>query len=315
MVTLYGYTILVGLGLLATVIAIFVFASSFYRGALELSTREEEDSLNRRKKLIKEKRKELIEKARGIDEERLTKELRAELDRFDAELKDIDQSILKSRNKANVLTARNLVAIPGTFLVVSIITSGIAIATSGTLPTVMWILSLASLVTGSYFIYRNLLAVQFFSKSIDLSTLMEQALDKHRMKTTPIVDIEVWDFLLEIEHGETKEISYHVFLKQGSIGRNAKVKFISTEELKFPEEELKPFRIEELQALGIKGKYKGMKKPNEFWHKLGDINPKTYIVQKFKVQAPDQPDEYTMSYWVQCDEYAADEVTFKIKVI
>lgn len=305
MITLYGYTILADLAVLAIVIVIFIFAASIYRGASELCIKEEEDAYNRRKELFNRRRREVTEKLKNIDDADFMKELTTELNVLNAQLNIMDKSILKYRNKAKAFTARNMVVIPSSFLLASMITSGIAIATSGTLPTIMWILSLASLASGLYFIYRNLSTVEFFSKIIDLSTLMEQALEKHAQKRSPIVGLEIWNPSLKIQHGETLEIHYDVYLKQGVIAKNARVRFSGTEELDFPDQ-----KIEQLDY-----DYSNMRKAKHFWHGFEDVNPKEYKHGEFKVKAPDQPGEYTMAYWIRCDEFTEDEITFKIKVI
>jgi len=307
MITLYQCTIFFSLALLAIIIAIFVFATSMYRGALRLSAEEEERGLKKRKEFLNERKNELAKKLKGVDAEHFPKELRGELDNLDSELNKIDQSILKSRNKPKALTARNLVGIPASPLLMSIIMSGIAIATSGILPNIMWGLSLALAVTGLYFIYRNLSHVELFSGIIDLSTLMEQALDRHGMKSMPIPEMDLPDFQLGIQRGVTKEVIYAVSLKQGTIARNTQVRFSATEELDFPEEK-------EVKQYGF-DYHKSMKNPKFFWHTLGDINPNLYMGENFKVKVPDQPGEYTMSYWLQCEEYTLEEVNFKINVI
>lgn len=304
MITLYQCTIFFSLALLAIIIAVFVFATSMYRGALRLSAEEEERGLKKRKEFLSERKNELAKKLKGVDEEHFPKELRKELDDLDTELDKIDQSILKSRNKPKALTARNLVGIPASFLLTSIIMSGIAIVTSGILPHIMWGLSLALIVVSLYFIYRNLSHVEFFSGIIDLSTLMEQALDTHTMKTKPVVDLELWGLPLEIPHGEALEIHYDVSLKQGTIAKNTRVRFSGTEELDFPDQEIEQFEHD----------YSNMRKPKQFWQELGNINPKHYKGEKFKVKAPDLPGEYTMAYWLQCDEYTKDQTLFKIVV-
>lgn len=306
MITLYSLTIFISLAFIAIVIALFVFASSIYRGALELSTKQEEEALNRRKELISRKRKELIEKIGDIDEERFPKELRAELNKLDAELNNIDQSIVKSRNKAKALTVRNIIGVPISLLLISIIASGIAIATSGILPMIMWILSLILIAISLYFIFRNLFIIESFSRIIDLGTLMEQALERHTMKMRPIVDIRFWPWQLEVKHGETQEIKYILFLEQGLTAKNVRVRFAATEKLDFPEEDCELFRFNKLT--------KDMINPKFFWHKLGAINYNVYREEGFKVKAPNRRGEYTMSHWIQCDEFTSEEQTFLIKV-
>jgi len=308
MITAYQCTIFVSLALLAIIIAIFIFAASMYRGALRLSAKEEERGLEERKKFLSGKKNELAKKLKSANVEHLSKELRKELDSLDTELNKIDQSILKSRNRPKALTVRNLVGIPASFLLASMVMSGIAITTSGILPHIMWGLSLALIGANLYFTYRNLSQVEFFSGIIDLSTLMEQALDKHTMKMKPVVDLKLWSLPLEIPRGETLEIRYDVSLKQGTIAKNTKVRFAATGELDFPEEK-------KVKRFGFDKEKQNMRDPKSFWQDIGNVNPNEYIGEEFKVKAPDQPGEYTMSYWLQCDEYTGDETTFKIKVI
>lgn len=305
MVTLYGYTIFVGLGLLAIVIAVFVFAVSIYKAASELSTKEEEEFLNRRKELIKSRKEELVEIISGVEDERLTRELGRELDKLNAELGTIDRSILMSRDKAKALTVRNMVSIPASFLLVSITASGIAIATSGVLQTVTGIISWVSIATGLYFIYKNLSALEFFSRVIDLSTLMEQALERHAEKRRPIVDLDIPEHQLIIKHGDTQEIGPFAFLKQGLTAKNIKVRFVATKELNFPKEKLKKLGVHK----------ENMRDPRFFFSKVGDLNYNVLRECPIKVKAPDKPGNYPVSYWIMCDEFTSEEKAFIIRVI
>jgi len=305
MITLYGYTILAGLALLAVLVAIFAFAVSIYKGASELCIKEQENASNRRKEIIEKRRTELTVKLQSITNGTSINGVRAELDNLDNEIRNIDKTVLRIIEKAKCLTARNLVFAPGSLLLVSIITSGIAIAVTGALQTIMWVLSLLLLASSLYFIYSCIRAIEFFSNFIDLSTLMEQALERHKIKTTPSVDIDLFDFQLTIKCGETAEIDVWASLRQGSIARNASVRFSGTEELDFPEEKTKQLEYDHLN----------MKKPKQFWRNIGDINPGVQKHSIFKVKAPNQPGDYTMSYWIECDEWSSEEEEFTIKVI
>ena len=304
MITLYGYTILVDLALLAIMIAIFLFVVTIYKGASELCIKEAQNASNRRKELIEGRKTELTQKIPTINGNSFSNEVRAEIDKLDNEILNIDKSVLNITNKAKLLTAKNLIFIPSSLLIVSIIASGIAIVISGNLQPIIWILSLLLLAASLYFICRCICAMEYFSSSIDLSTLMEQALDRHTDKLKPVVDMEIWDFQLEIAHGESEQIEYCVFLKKGPIGRNTTVRFLATDELDFPAEKTEILDVAK----------NNMNNPKWFTHKIGDINPNVNKVNEFKVKAPDAPGEYIMSYWLMCDEYTGEETTFKIKV-
>lgn len=305
MITLYGYTILADLALLAILVAIFAFAVSIYKGASELCIKEQENASNRRKEIIEKIKTELTVKLQLITNGTSINGVRAELNSLDNEIRNIDKPVLRIIEKAKCLTARNLVFAPGSLLLVSIITSGIAIAVTGALQTIMWVLSLLLLASSLYFIYRCIRAIEFFSNFIDLGTLMEQALEKHAQKMKPVVNMMLWDFTTIVEHGKIEEVKYHVFLEHGPIGRNTHIRFLATDELHFPEEETEPFNYNKEK----------MTNPKLFNHKIGDLNPRANKVKKFKVKAPDNPGEYVMSYWILCDEYAGEEITFKIRVV
>lgn len=190
MITLYQCTIFAGLTLLAIVIAIFVFASSILGGASRISYEEEETYLARRKERIEEAMEEFRkQQKKGLDSEHLVTELKAKIAQLDRDLKIINQLILQARKKAKALTAWNIVAIPSLFLLASIIASGIAVVTSGILPTIVWLLSLALIVISLYFIFRNLIIVESFSSVMDLSTVIKQALAIREMKVKPVTDV------------------------------------------------------------------------------------------------------------------------------
>jgi RNA polymerase sigma factor (sigma-70 family) len=191
MVTLYSLTIYIDLALLAIVIAIFVFASSIHGGASKISAEEEETHLARRRERIEEAKEELLgEQFKSVDSAHFVEELRAKIAKLENDLKNIDRSILEVRKKGKALTVRTMVTIPSLFLVISVITSGIAIITSGILPTILWALSLILAAISLYFIYRNLVIVESFSSLMDLSTALEQALERHETKLKPVTDIE-----------------------------------------------------------------------------------------------------------------------------
>ncbi len=189
MVILYELTIFANLALLAIIIAIFVFASSIHGGASKISAEEEESLLARRRERIEEVKESISKEMNGVDGDRFIEQLKATVVELNNDLKKIDRAILEARNKGKALTLRNLVAIPSSVLLVSIIASGVAIAASGTLPTVMWILSLALIVFSLGFIYRNLRVVERFTSVTDLSTVIQQALETREMKSKPVMDV------------------------------------------------------------------------------------------------------------------------------
>jgi hypothetical protein len=305
METLYGYTILADLALLAITIAVFIFAVTIYKGASELSIKKNESAAKRRKDLIDQKKNELTKKIASTDGISFAKELRAELDKLDIEVNEIDKSTSKIINMSKGLTAKYLVFLPGSILLSSIITSGIAIGISGIAQIVIWGISLLLLGISVYFLYKGICNIEFFSNSIDLSTLMERALERHTIKLSPVVKIDFWDYQLIFKQGEIKEIDVFFELEQGAIAKQTSVRFSGTEELDFPGE--KPEKCDY--------DYLNMKNPKQFWHKIGDINPGVVKRLKIKVKAPEISGEYNMAYWIECDSWSSVEKNFMVKVV
>jgi len=215
MVTLYECTIFASLTLIAIVIAIFVFASSIHGGASKISAEEEENLLARRRERMEEAREPLSERIKDLSSGRSIQELKAEIVKLDNDLRNIDRSILKARNKAKALTVRNMVALPSSFLLISIVGSGIAVVTSGNFPLIMWSLSLLLIVVSLCFIFKNLVIIEGFSSVMDLSTVIEQALKGHEVKLEPVAVIgkglqeEVATVLLSLPPKESRIIAMY----------------------------------------------------------------------------------------------------------
>jgi len=303
--TLFGYTILVDLALLAIEIAIYIFAITIYKGASELSIKEKEKASNRSKEIIAIRRKELSEKVKTVHDGPSINEAKVELSMLDSEIRAIDRSIVKIISRTKGLSAKYLVFIPESLLIFSIITSAISLIISGNIQNVIWYVSLFLLASSIYFIFRGICNIEFFSNSIDLSTLMEQALERHSNKSKPVLDMQIYDSTLNIKHGEIGEIWMFLSLKNGTLAKNTQIRFMSTDELNFPEEKLEPFPFEKKQ----------MKNPKVFFHKAGDIGKGVHDFFKVKVKTPDELGDYFMSYWIMANDFTGEEIFFKITVI
>ena len=87
--------------------------------------------------------------------------------------------------------------------------------------------------------------------------------------------------------------------------KKARVRITATKELEFTEGKIVESEVDF---------YGGMRKPKYITKEFGDINPKEWYTLKFSIKAPDEPGEYIMSYWLQCEGFTEDEVYFKIVV-
>jgi RNA polymerase sigma factor (sigma-70 family) len=175
------------------VIAIFVFASSIHGGASRLTAEEEANLLARRKERIQEvirETKDLLSKQeKGHNNERVLQEWEAKIAGLTNDLKNIDRAIREAKNKAKALTVGQIVIIPSSLLLASIVASGIAVITSGILPIIMWILSLTLIIISLYFIYKKLVIIESFSSLMDLSTVIKEMFERPETKLKPTVDI------------------------------------------------------------------------------------------------------------------------------
>lgn len=303
---IYQCTIFVDLTLLAILVAIFIFASSLYRGAALIAMKEEEEAIIRRKYFIDAEKKKLAEQIQEINEDVFKTKIRSEIDRLSDEIDLADKNIEAARHRNRALTLRRLVCIPGLLILASVITSGIALALS---TIIVWVASFVLTLVGVFLIYRNLSAIEYFSHVIDLSTLMEQALGRHARKSQPVVRFEFWNPLpeggLRINCGEEKEVEFIVSLIQGTRGKGVRIRFSCSEELDFPGKSVEKDDRD----------FMGMKKPKRFWTAKTDLNRKEYQKSSFKLKAPEIPGQYIMAYWVQCEEYTSTEEFFSVNVI
>jgi hypothetical protein len=133
---------------------------------------------------------------------------------------------------------------------------------------------------------------------------MEQALERHAQKMKPIVHLDIWDFQLQIKHGETQEVTCWVSLKQGATAKNVKLLFYSDNKLEFPEEQVEK----------LKYKVQDIQNPKYFVHDVGDVDYGLVNVEEIKVKAPEDIGEYPLVYLVRCDEYASKTERVIIKV-
>ncbi len=311
MTTIYQIIVITSLTFVAIMVALFVFASSIYKGAIKIAIGEEQEALKNRREYLKERRKEIVEELEKAGGDEFAHKLRESVRDFDAKTKQINQSILKSRDRIKRLSLKSMVVVPGLFLVLSITGAGIAAVLSGGWQVSVWSASVVALIIGIVLIYRNLNAIEKFSSVIDVSVLMEQALDAHAGKTSPKVFLDFYDEditnegMLGVGRGEIVEIEHDVSLIQGTIGIKTRVWFTATEELEF---------IDEGTIEDIEEDYGDMTKPKRVIKQYGDVNPKEFKVGIIKVKAPEKPGNYSMSSFLQCDGFTEGEYFFKIVV-
>lgn len=303
----YELTIIGSFTLMAILVAIFVFAVSIYRAVSELSVKEEEKAVKERKDLIAQLRPVLAQRIATTTSDNLLEELKNEQTKLDSELVQMDTAISILRGKANKLTLRYIVGLPGSILALSIATSVISIVVPERIGTITWIISLVLIVVAILLTYQNLRNIEYFSKRVDLSTLVERAIERYSERMRPIITLITSPSDLIVERGKTSDINYILSVKRGLTAKNIRVIFCTTEELEFPDEEVKDFPVakDRLQ----------MKNPKTFECREDSLTRGSHGYCTIKLKAPDSVGEYAMSYWVTCDDFVGEEQPFIIRVI
>lgn len=333
MTTIFQIIIITSLTFVAIMIALFVFASSIYKGAIKIAADEEQEALNNRREFLEKRRKEIVKELKEAGGDEFAAKLKESLTDLGVKTKQINQSISKSRDKVKRLNLKSMVVVPGFFLVLSLTGAGIAAMLSGGWQASAWGASVVALIAGVVFIYRNLQAIEKFSSIIDVSVLMEQALDAHAKKTNPKLFLDFWGEnlkykgILKVGRGKTAEIAYVISLIQGTIGKKARVMFTATEELEFIDSVTigkkgrvmftateEPENIDSVTIEEASVDYYGMTNPKRINMQYGDINPKEYEGTSIYMKAPEETGEYIMSYFLQCEGFTEDEKFFKIVV-
>jgi Flp pilus assembly protein TadB len=219
--TIYQLTFFLGLGLLAIVITIFVFAVSLLGRAMEAAARSEKDKLAERRKSNTEQmaaiRKEIEEaEAKG----QIPKGLTRKLDKLEKKDKKFEKEQSKIRKAPELLTAKGGVYYTCVFLVITLVTSGVALYLSTLkdmnflIPLLIWI---AGLITAGYGIYRicqSLRVIQsvavtseeaWLKRTIDAFKIAEKELEEEKRPEITLKYLNV-SFPLKLKPDSEKDI-------------------------------------------------------------------------------------------------------------
>jgi len=189
--TLYGYTIIANLTILAIAVAVFVFGSSIHGGALRLAAEEEERIVSRRKEKAEELKSQIskviskvTEKMIGIvtggenesDDNNDTKQLVGKIKELDKEIKKYDKRLSKVRGDKEALTLDKMILLPAGMLITSSLLCGIAIIDLVNKSFILWLIALILTVIACWRIYRNLRALEGFSRELSPWPMLAQEL-------------------------------------------------------------------------------------------------------------------------------------------
>ena len=239
----YQLTFFLALGLLAIVVAIFVFAVSQVGRATESASKEQQNILLRQKEAKGrqiEKIQQQLEEARKVghlDESKLLKELQGtkeEIAGYDTELRRLRERIMLIRRKGAVVC-------PGAFflaaLVLTITASGLAEG-QNIVALPLWIISIGALGFGGFRVFRTLGAIE--EVTITSQEAMEKlpeavkvALREFEEEKKPELELIFRNKQppFHIQAGTQTAIAFGCRLIRGDIARNPRVGFFAASRL------------------------------------------------------------------------------------
>jgi len=312
----YQLTFFLALGLLAIVVAIFVFAVSQVGRATEAASKEQQDILLRQKEAkgrqIEKIQKQLEEasKVGHLDESKLLKELqdtKGEIAGYDTELRHLQERIMLIRRKGAVVW-------PGAFFLVALV---LTIAASGlaeghnlvALP--LWVISIGTLVFGIFRVYRTLGAIEEVTitsqEAIEkLPEAVKVALRELEEEKKPELELRFEDAQppFHVKAESETVIKFNVGLSRGDIARNASVAFWAPPSFEFPGS---------VATLPTSyGKYASYVSTKI---ELEDIIRPIIRKRRVNLKAPPKPQRYPVVYKLYCEGFYSDFKEFEIVVI
>ncbi len=312
----YQLTFFVALGLLATVVTIFVFAVSQVGRATESASRQQQSILLKQKKAETSRidriqaQLEEAKKTGQLDEPKLSKELeetKQDIIGYDTELRRIHERIVLIRRKGAVIY-------PGAgFLVtlaLSVAASGLTEAQDlSTLALWLWIISICSLAFGVYRVFRTLGAIEevtitskeAIEKLPEAVKIALRELEEEKRPELELVFVDEPPFRVETQ--SERLIEYSVRLSRGDIARDVIAAFFTPANFEYPDN---PAKLAVPQT-----KYEDY---NSARINLGDIKRPFAHPKSLKLKAPAEPGHYIAAYKLYCEGYFSDFVEFEIEV-
>lgn len=309
----YELTFFLGLGLLATVIAIYVLSVTQIGKSAELSSENQQNRITERKNLATkqiERLQKQLDEAREIghlDEDRLIDELAES----QAEIEIYETGIKRLRERTLLLERTGAVVWPGSSFMATIVFSVAATATIGIntiIPLALWIISIFTFIFGIYRVFRTLGAIQ------EVTIASRDAIDRlPEAVKSALLDIErsrkpelELTFIgkqppLHFAPGQEISINFNVALSKGEVARNISIFLACPPGFTFSELALCPPPDDESYS-------------NYNCIRIGIDNLTVGVINhsKVKVQTPATPGNYTCVYMISCEGFAQYLTPFDI---
>jgi hypothetical protein len=313
--TVYELTFLLGLGLLATVVAIYVLSVTQIGKSTELSSEKQQDIIAEQKQLAAKQIERLqnqLDEAREIghlNNDRLMQDLaesQAEIEIYETGIKHLrERTLLLGRNGAVVW--------PGSSFLATIVFSAAATAIieiNEIIALALWIIGIFTLIFGIYRIFRTLGAIQEVTiasrDAIDrLPEAVKSALLDIELSRKPELELAFTDEQppLHAAPGQPYSINFKLSISKGEIARNISLflacppGFTFTKSLLCAPPSVEPY-----------------KNYSSILLELDNITLGVNTYYKIIVQTPATPGNYTCIYMISCEGFKTDWIPFDILI-
>jgi hypothetical protein len=262
----YQLTFFLALGLLAIVVAVFVFAVSLLGRALEAAAKSEREKLAERRKnneraMAAIRRKIREAERKGQVSKGLIRQLQRELKKLGKGDKKDEKELGKIRRAPKLLTVKGLVVPVGVSLLVALIFNGVAwyfwyLSTLDVFwdiylpfgffiriePVFIWIVSLAAILYSIFWIYLSLKVVESVAitseeaalrKTVEAFKIAQKELEKEKK---PELTLEFGGDQppFHIKSGSQKTIVTELGLVRGDVAKRPEVYFLAPPGFNFP---------------------------------------------------------------------------------
>lgn len=312
MSTIYDATVLLAIGLLAIVVAIFVFGVSLLGRALEAAKKEEEDRLIKRGEELDDDVERLKKDLDKLKPSGSTTTLERKLKEVEKKRKDSERELKRIRAVPRLLTLKESVAIPSISLLASLSFGGAAkLVADGWLFYLLWVLSLLALAWGVYRIYQTLKVIEkvavtseeaYFARTKEA---FKAALEQHEETKRPLLALRWTDKKppFAIKAGSEGELPFILELIRGDIGKGAEVWFFAPPGFTFPKEPTVVQREDFIIPRALTAR-----------KTLGDIRPRFDYPLSIVIKAPSKTGEFKLLYRLQCGGFVGEYRVLEVKV-
>lgn len=317
----YQLTFFVALGLLATVVTIFVFAVSLLGRAIEVAAKEQEKTTKDQKDAIEIEIDKILKQISSLQKKKsIGKELQ-ELEKRLKKLRKQDEEFARKLGRIvkapELLTVKGGVVPTASYILGALILSGVAyyLFTIENLlwliHVLIWILGLAAIGYSIFRIYQSLKVIESIAitseeaalkRTVEAFKIAEKELEEERR---PVLKLEFEDkqppFRMETQ--SERLIKFAVSLSRGATARAVTAAFFTPANFEYPDN---PAKLPAPQS-----EYKDC---NSARIDLGDIISPFGYPKSLKLKAPAEPGHYIAAYKLYCEGYFSNFVEFEIEV-